>query len=61
MVSSVGRDRNHYQTLGLSPAASEDEIKQAFTTKMGLFGRIRWERRRNYVSPMRHFETRPSG
>lgn len=38
MVSSVGSRPNHYQTLGLSPAASEDEIKQAFTTKMGLFG-----------------------
>ncbi len=38
MVSSVGSRPNHYQTLGLSPAASEDEIKQAFTMKMGLFG-----------------------
>jgi hypothetical protein len=38
MVSSVGSRPNHYQTLGLTPAASDDEIKQAFTTKMGLFG-----------------------
>jgi hypothetical protein len=38
MVSSVGSRPNHYQMLGLSPAAGEDEIKQAFTMKMGLFG-----------------------
>ncbi|MFL6735613.1 MAG: hypothetical protein ACJ8F4_00965 [Sphingomonas sp.] len=38
MVSSAGSGPNYYQTLGLTPAASEDEIKQAFTSKMGLFG-----------------------
>jgi len=38
MVSSVRSRPNHYQMLGLTPAASDDEIKQAFTTKMGLFG-----------------------
>lgn len=38
MVSSVRSRLSHYETLGLTPAASDDEIKQAFARKMSLFG-----------------------
>jgi hypothetical protein len=34
MVNSVKARSNHYETLGLTPAATEDEIKQAFAQKM---------------------------
>ena len=38
MVSSVRSRPSHYETLGLMPAASDDEIRQAFARKMSLFG-----------------------
>lgn len=38
MVSSVKLLPNHYETLGLSPAASEREIAGAFARAMGMFG-----------------------
>lgn len=37
MVSSVKSRPNHYQTLGLEPLASADEISDAFARKMSLF------------------------
>lgn len=37
MVSSVKSRPNHYQTLGLEPLASADEISGAFARKMSLF------------------------
>jgi hypothetical protein len=37
MVSSVKSRPNHYETLGLMPAASEEEIARAFANKMSLF------------------------
>ena len=39
MVSSVRSRPNHYETLGLSPSASQDEIADAFARKMG---ELRW-------------------
>ena len=39
MVSSVKSRPNHYETLGLAPSASEDEIGEAFARKMG---ELRW-------------------
>ncbi len=38
MVSAVRSRPNHYEVLGVGPAASDDEIKRAFTRKMSLFG-----------------------
>jgi len=38
MDSGVKSRPNHYEVLGLSPAASGDEINQAFVKKMSLFG-----------------------
>ena len=38
MVSSVKLLPNHYETLGLSPAASEREIAGAFARAMNMFG-----------------------
>ena len=38
MVSSVRSRPSHYETLGLTPAASDEQIRQAFTRKMSLFG-----------------------
>ncbi len=38
MVSSVKLLPNHYETLGLSPAASEREIAGAFARAMSMFG-----------------------
>jgi len=38
MVSSVRSGPSHYETLGLTPAANDDEISQAFARKMSLFG-----------------------
>ena len=38
MVSSVRSRLSHYETLGLTPAATDEEIKQAFVRKMSLFG-----------------------
>lgn len=38
MVSSVRSRPNHYEVLGLSPAASQDEIAGAFAKAMGMFG-----------------------
>lgn len=37
MVSSVRSRPNHYETLGVSHSASDDEIRQAFARKMTLF------------------------
>jgi hypothetical protein len=34
MVSAVKSRANHYEVLGLKPTASDEEIKQAFATKM---------------------------
>jgi hypothetical protein len=36
MLSSVQSRSNHYQTLGLTPRASEAEINEAFARKIGL-------------------------
>ncbi len=38
MASSVKARPNHYEVLGLSPTASQDEISQAFAKEMGMFG-----------------------
>lgn len=38
MASSVQSLPNHYEVLGLSPTASDDEIRQAFARNMGMFG-----------------------
>jgi hypothetical protein len=38
MVSGVKSRPNHYDALGLGPAASNDEIGRAFVKKMSLFG-----------------------
>src|SRR5688500_16325 len=38
MVSAVRTRPNHYETLGLSPSASDDEIRRAFARMMGMFG-----------------------
>lgn len=38
MASSVKSLSNHYEVLGLSPTASQDEINQAFAKNMGMFG-----------------------
>jgi hypothetical protein len=38
MVSGVKSRPSHYEVLGLSPAASDDEIGRAFIKKMSLFG-----------------------
>ena len=38
MVSSVKSRPNHYQTLGLSPTASDQEIAAAFSRAMSAFG-----------------------
>ncbi|MEO7634495.1 MAG: hypothetical protein ABIS38_02470 [Sphingomicrobium sp.] len=37
MVSTLKARPNHYDALGLSPAASDDEVSRAFTRQMGLF------------------------
>ena len=37
MVSSVKSRPNHYQSLGVDPMASADEISDAFAKKMSLF------------------------
>jgi hypothetical protein len=37
MVSTVSARPNHYELLGLTPAASDDEIAQAFARRMSLF------------------------
>lgn len=39
MVSSVRSRPNHYETLGLTPSASEEEVAEAFARKMG---ELRW-------------------
>ena len=38
MASITRSPPNHYEVLGLSPTASEDEIAKAFRKAMGLFG-----------------------
>jgi hypothetical protein len=38
MVSAVRPRANHYETLGLSPSASDYEIRAAFARMMGMFG-----------------------
>lgn len=38
MVSAVRSRPNHYDTLGLSPGASDDEIRGAFARMMGMLG-----------------------
>lgn len=38
MASSAGSRPNHYEVLGLSPSASEQEISGAFAKRMGMFG-----------------------
>lgn len=38
MASAAGLRPNHYEVLGLSPAASQDEITRAFARGMSLFG-----------------------
>ena len=38
MVSGVKSRPNHYEALGLTPAAGDDEIGRAFVKKMSLFG-----------------------
>jgi len=37
MVSAVGTRPNHYEVLGLTPAASDDEISEAFAKLMSMF------------------------
>jgi hypothetical protein len=37
MASTVGTRPNHYETLGLKPTASGDEIARAFAREMSLF------------------------
>lgn len=39
MVSTVGQRPNHYETLGLTPAADDKDISRAFARKMSAF---RW-------------------
>ena len=39
MISSVAARPNHYEMLGLEPAANEEEIREAFARKMSAF---RW-------------------
>lgn len=39
MVGSVRQRSNHYQTLGIAPAASDEQIAEAFARKMNVF---RW-------------------
>jgi hypothetical protein len=38
MASAVGLRPNHYEVLGLSPAASQEDITRAFASAMSLFG-----------------------
>jgi len=38
MVSAVQSRPNYYELLGLTPAASDDEITHAFSKAMGMFG-----------------------
>ena len=38
MANTIGSRPNHYDALGLSPTASEDEIAKAFGKAVGLFG-----------------------
>jgi hypothetical protein len=38
MVSTVTSRETHYEMLGLSPTATQDEITRAFSKKMSLFG-----------------------
>ena len=38
MVTAVRSRPNHYVTLGVSPHASEEEIRNAFARMMGMFG-----------------------
>jgi len=38
MVSAVRSRPNHYETLGLSPSASDEQIRSAFARMMGMFG-----------------------
>lgn len=38
MASTISSRPSHYDALGLSPAASQDEIAKAFGKAMGLFG-----------------------
>jgi hypothetical protein len=38
MASSVKSLPSHYEILGLSPTASQEEINQAFAKNMGMFG-----------------------
>lgn len=40
MDSTVGARPNHYETLGVAPAASAAEIGQAFARKLSLFGAL---------------------
>ena len=37
MASWVQSRQNHYEVLGLSPKASQEEIGQAFAKAMGMF------------------------
>ncbi len=37
MASAVGTRPNHYEVLGLTPSASDDEIAQAFAKLMSMF------------------------
>jgi hypothetical protein len=38
MASAAGLRPNHYETLGVSPGATDSEIAQAFARMMGMFG-----------------------
>ena len=38
MANSVKSRPNHYEVLGLSPTASQEEINRAFVREMGMFG-----------------------